>query len=186
MALGNRRKNARGFDVPKLQITSMMDMFTIILIFLLTCYSDKPEVVHLEKDLRLPESVAQSDYQENIKLVLSRSNLWLEGEIVATVQDGEIVGLDPEKLNNSRLYQKLVAYRERADKGNLARPDKPGRPDKPDKPDKLDNQDKPEKKAQEHIIFLCDKNIPFHTINLVTKTAAMAGSPNFQFAVLKK
>ena len=49
MALGKRRKGAGQFVPPKLQITSMMDMFTIILIFLLFSFSDKPETITLDK-----------------------------------------------------------------------------------------------------------------------------------------
>ena len=78
MALGKIRKNySKEFDIPKLQITSMMDMFTIILIFLLFCFSNTPHEIHLGKDLRLPESVAQNDYKENIRLILSLTSLRL-------------------------------------------------------------------------------------------------------------
>ncbi|MEW6378959.1 MAG: biopolymer transporter ExbD [bacterium] len=162
MALGKRRRQNRDSGIPKLQITSMMDMFTIILIFLLSSYSNKPQVIQLEKDLRLPESAAQGDYQDNIKLVLSQSNLRLEDKIVATLRNGEIIGLDPEKLKESGLYRQLTSHREILDKS------------------------KPDTEAPEHIIFLCDKRVPFKTINQVIKTAAVAGYPNFQFAVLNK
>jgi biopolymer transport protein ExbD len=36
------------------------------------------------------------------------------------------------------------------------------------------------------LLFLCDKQHTFRSINHVIKTAGMAGFPNFQFAVLKK
>ena len=39
MALGNMRSRDKKFVPPKLMITSMMDMFTIILIFLLFQFS---------------------------------------------------------------------------------------------------------------------------------------------------
>ncbi len=36
------------------------------------------------------------------------------------------------------------------------------------------------------ILLLCDRRLPFKTINHITKTAALAGFPNFQLAVLKR
>ena len=71
MAFGTMRKNTKEFEAPKLQITSMMDMFTIILIFLLFSFSTKPDTIQLAQEIKLPESVAKQDYKENIKLVLS-------------------------------------------------------------------------------------------------------------------
>lgn len=155
MALGKLKKGSRQFIVPKLQITSMMDMFTIILIFLLFSFSNNPEAIELNKDLQLPESEAKLDYKENIELVLSRSNLKLENEVIAEIKNGKIIGLNPKELKQSNLYRQLKAYREKADKNEL-------------------------------ILFLCDKRLPFNTINTIMKTAAMAGYPNFQFGVLKK
>jgi len=116
----------------------------------------------LQKDLKLPESTADLDYNENINLVLSQTSLELGGKVIGSVKDGRIIGLDPQNLKNSKLYERLRSTREGAD--NLSG----------------DDTTKP------HILFLCDKRLPFKTINSVVKAAAMAGYPNFQFGVLKK
>jgi len=156
------RGTARTFTPPKLNITSMMDMFTIILIFLLFSFSSKPEIVGLEKNMELPQSTAKTDFQETIKLVLSRSTLKMEDKIIAEIKDNTIVGLNPEHLKSSDLYRELVKCAQ-ADDGSATDRDEP----------------KP-------ILLLCDRRLPFKTINQITKTAALAGFPNFQFAVLKK
>ena len=109
MALGKTRRHSKPFVPPKLQITSMMDMFTIILIFLLFSFSSKPETIDLDKNIKLPESVAELDHKESIKLVLSLTSLTLEDEIIANIKDGKIVGLDPLKLKESNLTITLVA-----------------------------------------------------------------------------
>ncbi|MGD8757597.1 MAG: biopolymer transporter ExbD [Deltaproteobacteria bacterium] len=162
MRLSRKARNSKHFVPPKLQITSMMDMFTIILIFLLFSFSNKPETMSLQKDLKLPESTADLDYNENINLVLSQTSLELGGKVIGSVKDGRIIGLDPQNLKNSKLYERLRSTREGSD-------DLSG-----------DDTTKP------HILFLCDKRLPFKTINSVVKAAAMAGYPNFQFGVLKK
>jgi len=162
MALGKRKRRSTRFVPPKLQITSMMDMFTIILIFLLFSFSDKPETITLDKDIELPTSTAKLDYNDNIKLILSQKNLKLGDEIIAHLKNGKIVGLDPDKLKDSMLYEKLKSIHEK------------------------ETAVKDENSKKEPILFLCDSRLSFKTINSVVKTAGMAGYPNFQFGVLKK
>ena len=47
MALGSQNRQKRKTVPPKLMLTSMMDMFTIILIFLLFSFSEEPETIKL-------------------------------------------------------------------------------------------------------------------------------------------
>jgi biopolymer transport protein ExbD len=162
MVLGQRRKRTNQFAIPKLQITAMMDMFTIILIFLLFSFSDRPETMTIDKDLELPESQSKMDYRETIKLVLSPKNLKLENKVIARLENGQIIGLHPDKVEESVLYKELRQYR--------AKNDIPATGEKREAP----------------ILFLCDKRVPFKTINRIVKTAGLAGFPDFQFAVLKK
>jgi len=76
--------------------------------------------------------------------------------------DNKIVGLDLENLKSSDLYRELVAY------------------------SKQGNGSSTEKQEPPPILFFCDKRLPNSIINPITKTAVMAGFPNFQFAVLRK
>ena len=164
MALGKSRRRPMRFVPPKLQITSMMDMFTIILIFLLFSFSDRPETLSIEKDLYLPVSNAKVDYNDKVRLILSRNNLKLGDEIIAHVKDGKVVGLNPQKLKESELYKRLSSIRKEETDTNMGT----------------------NEKKEDTVLFLCDKRLDFSTINSVIKTAGMAGYPNFQFGVLKK
>jgi len=162
MAFGKSRRRTQRFIPPRLQITSMMDMFTIILIFLLFSFSDKPETIMLDKDLKLPVSNAKLDYNDNIKLVLSQNSLQLGDEVIARLENGNIVGLNRGKLKDSKLYKELKAYK------------------------KSEKENDSESSKNESILFLCDRRLSFKTVNSIVKTAGMAGYPNFQFGVLKK
>ena len=162
MALGNIRSRNKKLVPPKLMITSMMDMFTIILIFLLFQFSEKPETIHMLEDIELPQSTAKMDHTESIKLVLTRKGLHINDDLIARVKKGRVIGLDPQNLKASVLYQLLEKQYVKA-----------GR--------KAD-----EKQPKEHILLLCDKRHSFKTINDIVKTAALAGYPNFQFGVLKE
>jgi hypothetical protein len=170
MSLGSNRYRRKPFVAPKLMITSMMDMFTIILIFLLFSFSDDPEKIQLENDLELPHSSAEEKYDDSIQLVFSKGSLILDGEIIATLKEGRLEGLNPDNPKASDLYQRLVSH-----KALLETQEQ--RPD-------IDQKEIKETKNQ--ILFLCDKMHTFKIINPVIKTAGLAGFPNFQFAVLKE
>jgi hypothetical protein len=36
------------------------------------------------------------------------------------------------------------------------------------------------------VLLLCDRHVPFSLLSKVLRTAAMAGYPNFRFAVMRK
>ena len=162
MALGKSKKRSQKFVPPKLMLTSMMDMFTIILIFLLFSFSENPEDLKLDKDLELPTSTAEGEYQETIKIVLSQRELRLNDEVMAAVRGRKIAGLTNDNLESSSLFQGLKTFRIESEKS--------------------ENDQEP----STHVLFLCDKSHSFQTINRVIKTAGLAGYPNFQFAVLEE
>lgn len=169
MALRKRNRRPEKFIPPKLMLTAMMDMFTIILIFLLFSFSDSPENIKLDNDLALPHSTAEQGYQKTIKLVLSKKELRLNDEVLATVLDRQITGLLPGDLKSSVLFHKLRATLELQTDVQVHGP-----------PETNDSRQAP------HLLFICDKSHSFKTINSIIKTAALAGYPNFQFAVLEE
>lgn len=158
MALGQRRKNRAAFTPPKLQLTSMMDMFTIILIFLLFSFSNNPEQLKLGNELVLPGSSSKLDYKDSIRLILTKNELRLDDKVVARVEGETVTGLDG-------LYTALKNYRIVADD--------------------LKREVNPETR-KEHILFLCDRTHSFKVVNAIMKTAGRAGYPNFQFGVVEK
>lgn len=163
MALGKSKKRSRAFRPPALMLTSMMDMFTIILIFLLCSFSETPETLKLDQNLQLPKSSSESEYFKAIQVILSKKELRLNDEIMATVSGSVIHGLsDVRDPKISSFFQRLQTYYKSS-------PEKGPDPEHP-----------------KHLLLLCDKSHSFKTINTVIKTAGMAGYPNFQFAVLQE
>jgi biopolymer transport protein ExbD len=164
MGLGAR--NRKSGVTPKLMLTSMMDMFTIVLLFLLCSLSDRPDTIKLDRDLELPKSSAEINYDQNLKLVLTKSQLMIDDEKVAEVKNGKINGLDEKDLKASLLYKRLKESFEKS------------------KDKAVDNSG--DKTGEQQIVFVCDKSHEFKVINQVIKTAGLAGYPNFQFAVLQE
>jgi biopolymer transport protein ExbD len=162
MALGQRKRRTQKFFPPKLMLTSMMDMFTIILIFLLFSFSENPETMKLEQTLELPKSTSTCEYSKAVKIVLTKNELRLNGEIMATVHGSVIEGLTGDDPKSSSFFQRLQTFYKTGKDGTENQP------------------------PEQHILFLCDKSHSFKTINTVIKAAGLAGYPNFQFAVLQE
>lgn len=174
MALVQIRRES--FIPPKLQITAMMDMFTIIVFFLLFSFSDKPQEIDLDPDLTLPKSVAEKSVDNTVKLFLSQNKLKIDELVIAELKDGKVLGFDPEKPEQSNLYKSLKNEFLSIEKAKLAAQQNQG----------AEDAEQGKVKEQPHLLFFCDKEISFKTINQITMTAAMAGFPNFQFAVLEE
>lgn len=157
--LERRKKSERP---PGLMLTSMMDMFTIILLFLICNFSDDPGRGLLNKDIELPRSTSEVQFSKAIKIVLSKKDLRLNDELITTVQGLETKGISEDDPESSALFKRLKGYRAETEAKGSSPAEAP------------------------HILFMCDKTHSFRTINHVIKTAGLAGYPNFQFAVLEE
>lgn len=169
MALGQTMKTRKGFTPPALQITSMMDMFTIIVFFLLFSYSDKPDEFDLGQGLELPASTVQIDYQNSITLFISETEIRIDDQVVGQVVIRQVPQLNASDLKSSPLFAKLEKVKKDLDQeksANLLTGDSEKKPP--------------------HVLVFCDQKIPFKTLNLIIKTAGAAGFSNFQLAVTEK
>lgn len=157
-----RRKPDRPMN---LNLTSMMDMFTIILVFLIFSFSSQDQNLKLDTDLTLPESSAAIAFKWAINVNVTPTELKVEGNQVAKIKKGKLAGvkIDRKKKRVLPLYNLLKKFKE------------------------IESQEKVNPTGDETVIsFQADKNLPFETIDLVMKTAAQAGYPNFRFVVMKK
>src|SRR5580658_4491129 len=74
----------------KIQITSMVDMFVILLVFLLKTYSTSPVNITPKEGLRLPESASLTDPVDVVKLVVSRDGIFVEDKKVLDLVGGKL------------------------------------------------------------------------------------------------
>jgi biopolymer transport protein ExbD len=104
------RRNAHEPDINFLNITAMLDIMTIILVFLLKSLGESSNAIPQSDDLRLPTSVAKSDpHQEGVTLTISKSQILVgDQKIVAlpgresTAQTG--VGAQHKRGGPNDLY----------------------------------------------------------------------------------
>lgn len=80
---GRRRSKPRGMT---LNIISLIDIFTVLVFFLLLNLT-QAEVLPETKDVRLPESVAQTTARDTVVVMVSRDQILVQGKPVAKIKD---------------------------------------------------------------------------------------------------
>lgn len=80
------RHHSRNKGNPAFNVISLMDIFTILVFFLLVSASEI-EILPNVKDIELPESVAQKKPKETVIVVVTENDILLEGSPVVTVAD---------------------------------------------------------------------------------------------------
>lgn len=95
------RHHKRSQQQSKLNLVSLMDIFTILVFFLLVNSSDV-EVLQTNKDIKLPESISEQRPDTTIVVNVNANNILVSGRAVATIADiinddsNEIAGLAKE------------------------------------------------------------------------------------------
>lgn len=77
-----RRRRKRGSGTVKLNITSMVDMFTLMVVFLLKNYSAQGQLVTPAEGLLLPTSSIEKSAGEALCIKISEKNIMVENSIV--------------------------------------------------------------------------------------------------------
>ena len=84
------RRNAHDAEVNFLNITAMLDIMTIILVFLLKTLGESSNAIPQSDDLRLPASVAKSDpHQEGVTVTISKSQILVGDQKIVTLPGRE-------------------------------------------------------------------------------------------------
>ena len=96
MEMSNRakrmeRRNEKGRRTVALNLVSLMDIFTILVFFLLV-NSAQVEVLPNAKDLQLPQSIAEQKARENVVIMVTGDQILVQGRVVANVAD--VMGQD--------------------------------------------------------------------------------------------
>jgi biopolymer transport protein ExbD len=83
-----RNKNA----VPKLQLTSLMDVFTTLVFFLVINSGSAIETVQQPKQVKLPESVVETKPRETVVIIVGKDEVLVQGVPVARTADIQATG----------------------------------------------------------------------------------------------
>ena len=82
MEVRHKRHKAAG----ALNLVSLMDIFTILVFFLLV-NSSEVEVLPNAKDIQLPESIAEQKAKESVVILIGEENIIVQGTPIVKVSD---------------------------------------------------------------------------------------------------
>jgi len=148
----------KGMMMP-LNLTAMVDMFTVIVIFLLQSFSASGEIMFIQKDIKLPTAEEAQPLEERGPVVtLYNNQVLIEGETIATLDD-----LDDTEPNIPKLTERLQKIRENEEK--------------------LVGRD-PTKPYEGHFILQADKATDFKLVRKTIFSVNEAGWTHLQFVTL--
>lgn len=145
---------ARMKTTSKLSLVSLMDIFTILVFFLMVNASDV-QVLQNNKELQLPESVSKASAQDNLVLTIFKSTILLQGKPIAKVADIK----DSKSAEIELLATELNYYSAKSPLSEAKLEEGRG------------------------INIMADKNVPYSLLKRVMQTAANSGYTNISLAV---
>jgi biopolymer transport protein ExbD len=144
-----------------LMLTSLVDMFTIIVIFLLQNFSATGEILFMSKDIRLPDAVHGAELERAPVIAVSADSVTVEGKQILST-------LDLQKGDVLNIPELDDALREERRKYEVSHANDPQHPFK----------------GLVHV--QADRKIPFKVIKRVMHACNSAGYANINFAAMAR
>lgn len=141
-----------------INLVSLMDIFTILVFFLLV-NSSEVEVLPNAKDVRLPDSVAEEKARESVVVLVTATQLLVQGNLVANVAD---VIADKAVV----IPELKAALEQQTDRALLA--------------------SSTEDIANREVTIMGDREIPYSLLKKVMATCTAADYGQLSLAVLQK
>lgn len=152
----------------KIQITSMVDMFVILLVFLLKSYTTSPITINATKDLTLAESTSTTDPIDVVKLVVSQSGIFIEDVKIMDLTAGTFAPADIDRNDEAYIPTLFKALDEQAEKmKGIA---------KVNEAVEFDGK----------VLVQADRALSYDVLKKVLYTSMMAGYADVKLAVLSK
>lgn len=151
------RHHRRGKTAP-LNLVALMDIFTILVFFLLV-NSSSVEVLPNAKDVQLPESIAEEKAKETVVIIIGEVDIIVQGTPVAKVADVmALPGNDIPALRQALLSQNDRVLRREAQDDIAGR----------------------------EVTIMGDKDIPYRLLKKVMATCMLSNYGQISLAVLQK
>lgn len=172
---GSRRKGARarrahGNEEVALQITSMADIFTILLVFLLKSYSVSAINVNVGKDIKLPTARGGTEQVEAMKVEVTGTSIAIEGIAIEGLVL-ENFQVPAGALSREGTIPKLVEAlgKERAKQRALA---------------SAQGSETEKKPLDPKLLVIADKQVPYKLLKYVLASASVHDYTDFKLVVV--
>ncbi len=159
--LSQRLRHRQPMQPPKLNLTAMVDVFVVLLIFLLKSYSAEGNIQTTNQDLQLPISTSNLQPQLTVTVTVTQSAIYVEDKKVAELKAIE----NRQELLISELAQELKYQVERA---------------------RFIARINPTVKFEGKVTILGDRGLPFTVLEKVMYTCSSADFNDVALAVFQK
>jgi biopolymer transport protein ExbD len=152
------RMSRNRVKITKMPLTSLMDVFTILVFFLLV-NSGSVEIMEAPRDVSLPVSNVETKPRETVVIFVSPENVLVQGKLVALVSDildGKDGAIDPITAQLATLKESVIGDRTAAIAGS------------------------------EEVTILADKSVPFSVIKTIMSTCTNEGYEKVSLAVIQQ
>ncbi len=169
-----------------LSLTAMVDMFTVLAVFLLQNY--RVEEIQLKKSVPLPEATAVKKLKPAHVVVVTQEQIFLDDEAVAdfeTVKEQEHWLIEPLAEGLKKDIEEKKAEMESGLK-NALKDAIGGNKDVADMTEEEREEERAKRYAWGRVTMQADKEIDFLTIKKVMYTITEAGASLINFAVTPK
>jgi biopolymer transport protein ExbD len=145
-----------------LNVTPLVDMFVILVLFLIANFSATGEILAMSKEVQLPEAAHTGELQLAPVVLVSKDAILLNGALIGRTED-----LTKEDYNNIPLLEEKLR-----DLKKLT--------------DDLHAAAKREDEMKGDVNIQADKEIEFRAMKKVMQSCTMAGYANIAFATLSE
>jgi biopolymer transport protein ExbD len=150
-------RRSRNQTMVDMNLVSLIDVFTILIFFLLS-NSGGVEILPSPKAVQLPESVSEKSPRENLIVVVSGSEILVDGRKVANVAD--VLAMEGDLIAPLKAELDLQANRQVIRKENEAQ--------------------------SKQLTIMGDKDIPYRLLRKIMVTSARANYSDVSFAVRQR
>ena len=153
-----KRMARNRMKITKMNLTSLMDVFTILVFFLLV-NSGSVELLEAPREVKLPESREETKPRETVVIFVSKEDVLVQGQLVARVADileGELSTLDPITVRLAELKENIIGPNTLAVAGS------------------------------QEVTILADKSVPFVVVRKIMSACTGEGYENVSLAVIQK
>lgn len=165
LARKKRKEREASGEIKELNITAMMDMMTILLVFLLKSFASSSAAVTASEDIRPPISTTRATPRDTVAVTITPKSILVGEREVLRLTDGQL----PTQALQGRLVLPLDAQlKKEVEKLKYIAERNPQAP------------------FSKELSVIADRKVPYDMLLSVLYTAGQNELENYRFVVLKK
>jgi len=162
------RKREEEGETEGLNIYPMMDMMTILLVYMVMQFSTSSAEIVQSAELQIPTSTSSIDADNTLTIIISNSEIVVEGKHVLPLRNGKVDSSQKQGGSNgwliTSLFKNLKQHRDRL---------------------KTIAKMNPQRPFMGRVRIVADKRTPFRTVGEVIYSLGQAEFGSIRFVVLK-